>query len=88
MEQIGNMRPGNIAPLEELSLQWQAVGNTVSNLTGPRFNPRPPAPETNALPLETKFQIIRTIVFLIYEIIDRRTQKIEGRRKRHQMAIL
>ena len=30
--------------------QWQTVGNTVSYLTGLNF--RPPAPETNTLPLD------------------------------------
>ena len=31
---------GNTAPFEEMLQRWQAVGNTVSNLTGPRFEPR------------------------------------------------
>ena len=29
--------PGNTAPFEEMSQRWRAVGNTVSDLTGPRF---------------------------------------------------
>ena len=32
--------PGNIASFEEMSLQWRAVGNTVSNLTSLRFEPQ------------------------------------------------
>ena len=28
---------GNTAPFEEMSQRWQAVGNTVSDLTGPKF---------------------------------------------------
>ena len=32
--------------------RWRAVGNTVSDLTGPRFEPQTPAPETNALQLD------------------------------------
>ena len=28
---------GNRAPSEEMLQQWRAVGNKVSNLTGPRF---------------------------------------------------
>ena len=32
--------------------RWQAVGNTVTNLTGRDLNLRPPAPETNSLPLD------------------------------------
>ena len=35
-----SLRPGNTAPFEEMSQRWQAVGNTVSNLTGPRFEPQ------------------------------------------------
>ena len=34
------MRPGNTAPFEEKSQRWRAVGNTVSDLTGPRFEPQ------------------------------------------------
>ena len=33
-------RPGNTAPLEEMLQRWRAVGNTVSDLTGPRFEPQ------------------------------------------------
>ena len=29
----------NTAPFEEMSQRWRAVGNTVSDLTGPRFEP-------------------------------------------------
>ena len=48
-----SLRPGDTAtPDEEMSQRWQAVGNTVSDLTGPRFKLRPPVPETNALPLD------------------------------------
>ena len=35
-----SLRPGNTAPFEEMSQRWRAVGNTVSDLTGPRFEPR------------------------------------------------
>ena len=28
---------GNTAPFEEMSQRWRAVGNTVSDLIGPRF---------------------------------------------------
>ena len=34
-----SLRPGNTAFFEEMSQRWQAVGNTVSALTGPRFEP-------------------------------------------------
>ena len=47
-----SLRPGNTVPFEEMSQWWRAVGNTVSDLTGPRFEPRPTAPETNALLLD------------------------------------
>ena len=32
-----SLRPGNTAPFEEMSQRWRAVGNTVSDLTGPRL---------------------------------------------------
>ena len=35
-----SLRPGNTAPFEEMSLRWRAIGNTVSDLTGPRFEPQ------------------------------------------------
>ena len=31
---------GNTAPFEEMSQRWQALGNTVPDLTGPRFEPQ------------------------------------------------
>ena len=34
-----------------MSQQWRAVCNTAFDLTDPRFEPKPPAAETNALPL-------------------------------------
>ena len=35
-----SLRPGNTAPFQEMSRLWRAVGNTVSDLTGPRFEPQ------------------------------------------------
>ena len=35
-----SLRPGNIASFEEMSQRWRAVGNSVSNLTCPRFEPQ------------------------------------------------
>ena len=35
-----SLRPGNTAPFEEMSQRWRSVGNTVSDLTGPRFEPQ------------------------------------------------
>ena len=34
-----SLRPGNTTPFE-MSRRWRAVGNTVSDLTGPRFEPQ------------------------------------------------
>ena len=31
---------GNTAPFKEMLLRWRVFGNTVSNLTGPRFAPQ------------------------------------------------
>ena len=35
-----SLRPGNTASFEEMSQRWRAVGNNVSDLTGPRFEPQ------------------------------------------------
>ena len=35
-----SLRPGNTAPFEEMLQRWRAVGNTASDLTGPRFEPQ------------------------------------------------
>ena len=35
-----SLRTGNTAPFEEMSQRWRAIGNTVSDLTGPRFELR------------------------------------------------
>ena len=35
-----SLRPGNTAPFKEMSQRWRAVGNTVSDLTGLRFEPQ------------------------------------------------
>ena len=32
--------PGNTASFEEMSLQWRSVGNTLSDLIGPRLEPQ------------------------------------------------
>ena len=42
---------GNTVSFKRMSQWWRAVGNTLSALTGARFEPPPPAVETNALPL-------------------------------------
>ena len=43
-----------------MSQRWQAVGSTVSDLTGPELNLRPPAPETNTLPLNQQAEKSRS----------------------------
>ena len=35
-----SLLPGNIASFEEMLQRWRAVGYTVSDLTGPRFEPQ------------------------------------------------
>ena len=34
------LRPGSKPSFKEMSQRWRAIGNTVSDLTGPRFEPR------------------------------------------------
>ena len=35
-----SLRPGNTASSEVMSQRWRTVGNTVFDLTGPRFEPQ------------------------------------------------
>ena len=35
-----SLHPGSTASFEEMLQRWRAVGNTVSNLVGPRFEPQ------------------------------------------------
>ena len=35
-----SLHSGNIAPFEEMPQRWRAVGSTMSDLTGPRFEPQ------------------------------------------------
>ena len=35
-----SLRPGNTVPFKEMLQRWRAVGNTVSDLTGRRFEPQ------------------------------------------------
>ena len=35
-----SLRPGNSALFEEMLQRWRVVGNTVSDLTGPKFEPQ------------------------------------------------
>ena len=38
--ELRELRPGNTASFEEMLQRWRASGNTVSDLTGPTFEPR------------------------------------------------
>ena len=42
----------NTAPFEEMLQWWRAIGNTVSDLTGHRFEPETLRSNTIALPLD------------------------------------
>ena len=35
-----SLRPDNTGPFKEMSQRWRTVGNTESDLTGPRFEPQ------------------------------------------------
>ena len=35
-----SLRPGNTAPFQEMSQRWRVADSTVSDLTGPRFEPQ------------------------------------------------
>ena len=56
-----SLRQGSTAPFEETLQWWRVVGNAVSDLIGRRdLNLRPPASETNAIPLD---QLVRVEKF-------------------------
>ena len=50
--------PGNTALFEKMLQRWRAAGNTVSDLTSLRFEPQPFAPETNALLLQQRANLL------------------------------
>ena len=72
-----SLRPDNSAALEEMSQRWRAVGNTVSDLTGQRFEPDP-ASDTNALPLDRQVgkkaeeaflsNVLKALLWPIYDL--------------------
>ena len=37
---FASLLPSNTAPFKEMLQRWRAVGNTVSNFTGPKFEPQ------------------------------------------------
>ena len=39
-DQVASFRPGHAAYFKEILQRWRAIGNTVSDLTGPRFEPQ------------------------------------------------
>ena len=47
-----SLRPGNTASFEEMSEWWRAVGNTLSDLTGPRFEPQTSYSRDERVPLD------------------------------------
>ena len=58
------LHPGS-ASFVETSQRWRAVGNTVSDLTGPRFEAQPPPPlNTYALPLDQLAGTIAPIIII------------------------
>ena len=40
LTKICTTEPGNTVPFKSILQRWRAVDNTVSNLTGPRFEPQ------------------------------------------------
>ena len=58
----------NTASFKEMRQQWRAVGNTMPDLTGPRFDLGPLATETIALPLE-RLADFGSQIYLKYFII-------------------
>ena len=61
-----SLRPGNTAPLVEMSQRWRAVDKTVSDSTGRDLNLRLPASETNALPLDLLAGMLSNILRYCY----------------------
>ena len=53
-----SLRPRNTAPLEEMLLQWRAVGNTVSDLTGPRYKPQTSRSRDEHVTYRTNFNFV------------------------------
>ena len=54
-----SLRLGNLAAFEEMSQWWRAVGNILSDLTGPRFEPQTSRSVTNAFPLDQLADLVK-----------------------------
>ena len=73
-----SLRPGNTAPFEETSQRWRAVGNTVSDLTSPRFEPqtsRSKDEHVTARPTGLHINLLSDKINL-FEIVNTHTQVI------------
>ena len=79
---FASLRPGNTA-FEEMSQRWRAVGNNVSDFTGPRFEPqtsfprRTRYPSTNASFCICRFFIHKSFLGDCCRGRDERFSKIE-----------
>ena len=62
-----SLRPGNTAAFFEMSQWWRAVGNTLSNLTGSRFEPQTSRSRDERLSVTLK--TIHKEYFALFEIL-------------------
>ena len=70
-----SLRPGNTAPFEEKLQRWRAVGNTVSDLTGPRFEPQTSHSRDERVTARSNF-ISRAHFFQVFRLVS---ISVEGR---------
>ena len=60
-----SLRPGNTDSFEEMSQRWRAVGNTVTDLTGPSFELQTSRPRNNTLPLDQPSRLLQSILLIV-----------------------
>ena len=61
------LRPGDTASFKKMSQPWRALGSTVSDLTGPRFEPL--ISRSNALPLDYLVGENQACFFLTFAVV-------------------
>ena len=73
-----SLRPGNTAPFEEMPQRWRAVGNTVSDLTGPRFEPHTSRSRDKRVTAQPtgRVTLLATVPFIITEIFQNQGVKL------------
>ena len=71
-----SLRPGNTAPFKEMSPGWRAVGNTVSDLTGTKFEPQTSRSRDERVNYKCKCILIHQVALISTQKTAKRETKV------------